>query len=274
MMLAGVLCAQAPAKKLAVERLALHQYEDGPELAASYTFVPGETAHFSGYVGGFQVEKKGEEQSVKIDWKIRVVDPSGMDAVKEQSGVVADRILPQDKNWQPKFLITFMVPPFAPSGTFRVIVTIKDEISGGEATGELPFTVHGKPVEASDTLTTRNFEFLKSENDRSAMREAIFHPGEMLWAKFDITGYKLGEGNRFEVTYGLAVQTTDGKQLFAQPDAATDANQSFYPQRYVPASLSLTLNPNVPKGSFVLVVAVRDKVGNQSWETKQPFEIQ
>ena len=38
--------------------------------------------------------------------------------------------------------------------------------------------------------------------------------------------------------------------------------------------LSLTLDQNVPKGSFLLMVIVRDKIGNQTWETKQPFEIE
>ena len=36
--------ALAAAPKLAVERLALHQFEDGPVLNATYEFLPGETA--------------------------------------------------------------------------------------------------------------------------------------------------------------------------------------------------------------------------------------
>ncbi len=38
--------------------------------------------------------------------------------------------------------------------------------------------------------------------------------------------------------------------------------------------LSLTLDQNVPKGSFLLKVTVRDKIGNTTWETKQPFDIE
>src|ERR1700739_1165236 len=55
------------APDLAVERLALHQFEDGPLLPASYQFLPGETAHFSCRLKGFQTVKTGEdEQSVKL----------------------------------------------------------------------------------------------------------------------------------------------------------------------------------------------------------------
>ena len=37
------------------------------------------------------------------------------------------------------------------------------------------------------------------------MRHAVYQPGDTLWAKFDITGYKFGENNRFSVDYGLAI---------------------------------------------------------------------
>jgi hypothetical protein len=76
------------------------------------------------------------------------------------------------------------------------------------------------------------------------------------------------------VEYGLAILNESGAQVFAQPDAASDSKESFYPQRYVPGVLSLSLDPNVPKASYTLVVTVRDKIGNQTWETRQPFRIE
>lgn len=52
---AVALCAQP---KLAIERIALHQFEDGPVLAANYEFVPGETVYFSCRLTGYRIEKK------------------------------------------------------------------------------------------------------------------------------------------------------------------------------------------------------------------------
>ena len=267
---AGALAAQT----IGIDRLALHQFEDGPVLASSYEFVPGETAYFSCRIAGFKIVKTEQQQSVKLAWQLRVVDPSGVPIEKDLAGRIEDKLSPQDKDWSPKFLASFIVPPFAPGGSYRVTVRIQDEAAQGETGGELTFQVHGHAVQPSDRLVARNFVFLRAEDDRRGMTEAIYHPGETLWARFDITGYKFAEGNRFSVAYGLAVLRATGEQLFAQPDAASAAEQSFYPQRYVPGMLSLVLNPDVPKGSFLLMVTVHDKISDQTWETRQPFEIQ
>jgi hypothetical protein len=267
----GLACAQS---KLSVERIALHQFEDGPILAATYEFVPGETANFSCRLTGFKIVQTDEQRSVKLAWQMRVVDPSGVPIEKDQSGRIEDKLAPQDKEWVPKFLGTFTIPAFAPPGDYRVTVKAQDEAAGSEASGELVFRVRGNQVASSDTLIARSFVFLRAEDDRTGMTAAIYHPGETLWARFHIVGFKFGEGNRFAVSYGLAVLKPTGEELFAQPDAANDTNQSFYPQRYVPGALSLTLNPGVPKGSYILRVTIKDQIGNQSWETKQPFEIQ
>ena len=72
----------------------------------------------------------------------------------------------------------------------------------------------------------------------------------------------------------MAVLDAAGEQKFSQPDAAADSNESFYPQRYVPGALSLSLDKNVSKGSYTLVLTVRDKMGNQSWESRHKFQVQ
>ena len=119
-----------------------------------------------------------------------------------------------------KFLGTFTIPAFAPPGDYRVTVKAHDEAAGSEASGELVFRVRGTQVASSDTLLARSFVFLRAEDDRTGMTAAIYHPGETLWARFNIVGYKFGEGNRFAVSYGLAVLKPTGEELFAQPDAA------------------------------------------------------
>ena len=262
------------APELAVERLALHQFEDGPLLPASYQFLPGETAHFSGRLKGFQAAKSGEdEQSVKLSWSLEVFDPAGIPLEKPQSGRIEGRLLPEDKNYTPKFLAEFTIPPFAPSGSYRVDVRAKDEAGGSELHAGLTFQVRGHEVEPSSTLVARNFHFLSGEDDTAALLEPVYHPGEMLWARFDITGYQFGTNHRFSVDYGLSVESAEGKQLFAQPEAAAESHESFYPQRYVPGTLSLSLDNNVPAAAYTLVVTIHDKIGNQSWEQRQAFHV-
>jgi hypothetical protein len=95
-----------------------------------------------------------------------------------------------------------------------------------------------------------------------------------VWARFDITGYKLGPGNAFEVQYGLSVIRPDGQPGFSQPEAATLKDQSFYPRRFTPAALSLTLPANIVKGTHTIVLTVRDKIGNQTVESQQKFSVE
>jgi hypothetical protein len=266
--------ALAAAPKLTVARMALQQYEDGPELAASYEFLPGETAYFSCRLSGYQTEGNDQERHVKLAWQLEVFDPAGVPLVKSQQGNIQDRLLPEDKNWLPKFLASFTVPPFAPSGNYRISVHARDELDGSSLSQDLVFRVRGRDVEPSPTLAVRNFRFLSGPDDQIGVRSQVYHPGGMLWARFDITGYKFGPGNRFDVSYGLAIENAEGKRLFTQPEAASDSHESFYPQRYVPGMLSLNLDKNVATGMYTLVVILNDRTGGQTAEEKEPFRVE
>lgn len=258
-----------------VERIALHQFEDGPVLGPNHVFLPGETVFFSCRLTGYQAAVTGDEQrSVKLSWKLQVTDPAGVPLVSDASGEIAEPISSQDKNWYPKFLHHFSVPPFAPGGAYHIKVTARDEVAKAELTSELDFEVRGHAVEPSPTLTARNLRFVKDETDGPPLDPALYHPGETLWARFDITGYKYADKNRYSVEYGLAILRESGEQVFAQPAAAADSSEAFYRQRYVPGVVSLNLAPDVPEGSYTLVITMADKVGGQMAEARGGFRIQ
>jgi hypothetical protein len=261
--------------KLAVSSMNLHQYEDGPVLAASYEFLPGETAWFGCRMSGFKIETKDEDRFVKLSWDVTVTDAVGVLIEKPRSGRIEDQLQPEDKNWQPKFLASFQVPPFAIGGVYKIQVTVEDELAGTQAARTLEFAVRAPAFRPADTLVVRNFRFLaKEDEDGVPLRPAVYRQGGMLWARFDIAGHKLGENNRFDVSYGLAVLGPDGKQLFAQPEAAGEAKESFYPQRWVPGVLSLSLDANVAKAAYTLVVTVRDKLADQTAELREAFQVE
>ncbi len=263
--------AAAP-PKLTIERLAMHQFEDGPVLDASHTFLPGETVFISCRIAGYTRPK--EEERVKLTWELKAVDPAGIPFEPPRTGEIEAAVLPQDKDWLPKVVATALIPPFAASGSYKIAIQIKEPASGGEVSGEAVLNVVGRAVEPSETLLARNFHFYKGEQDRQPLSTPVYHAGEMLWARFDITGFKFGEKNRFSVEYGLAVLRETGEQVFAQPEAASDSNESFYPQRFVPGALSLSVDPAVPKAPYILQVTIRDKVGDQTYVLKEPFRVE
>ena len=258
-----------------VDRIALHQFEDGPELGPNHAFLPGESVFFSCRLSGYQPAVTGDNQrSVKMSWTVDVTDPAGIPLVAGAKGEIAEPISPQDKNWYPKFLHHFNIPPFAPGGAYHIKVTARDEVAKADLTSQLEFQVRGHAVEPSPVLAARNLRFVKDETDGPPLDPAIYHPGETLWARFDMTGYKYGDKNHYSVEYGLAILRESGEQVFAQPAAAADSSEGFYPQRYVPGAVSLNLQADVPEGRYTLVITMEDKVGGQMAEGRREFRIQ
>ena len=258
----------------AIERVAVHQFEDGPVLGDAHVFLPGETVYFSCRLTGYQTAVAADDQrSVKLSWQLHVADPAGVTVVPDANGRIETPVFSQDKDWRPKFVYSFVIPPFASGGKFRIETKVRDEVGASQADAQLNLTVRGRDVEPSSELVARNLHFQRTETDATPLDPPLYHPGETLWARFDITGFKHGEKNRYSVEYGLAILRENGEQVFAQPSAADDSHESFYPQQYVPGAISLNLDPMVPEGAYTLVITMRDKVGEQSAEARAPFRI-
>src|SRR5690348_15926910 len=80
----GAAVAVPASGAFSVERIALHQFEDGPVLGPNHLFLPGETVFFSCRLTGYQAAVTGDEQrSVKLAWKLQVTDPAGIPLVPE-----------------------------------------------------------------------------------------------------------------------------------------------------------------------------------------------
>ena len=263
------------APKLALERLALHQYEDGPLLPSSHDFLPGETVWFSCRIAGFESEPAGDNRNVKLSWQVGLLDPGRIPVEPPKTGRLDESLRFQDKDWVPKFVVSFLLPSFIPGGSYHIPVTVKDEIAGSEISGDLEIHVRAETIAPSASFVIRNFRFLRNEDDTAALRPPItYKQGSTLWARFEMAGYKFAANNKFSVEYGLAILGADGKELFAQPVAAAESKESFYPQLRVPGALSLRLDANVPLASYTLVVTVRDKIGGDAVELRETFSVE
>jgi len=181
---------------------------------------------------------------------------------------------PEDKNWMPKVRRTIAVPPASPTGQYAIQILVEDRVAQTRAVHKAVFHVKGHTIEASETLVVRNFHFFRGEEDHAPLDHAAYRPGDALWARFDITGYKLGEKNAFEVAYGVAVLRANGESMFRQADLAVEKQESFYPRRYVPAALSLNLEKDLRPGHYTLVVLVTDKTGVQTAESRHAFTVE
>jgi hypothetical protein len=269
--LMAVAAPPEPARKLAITGIAVHQFDGGPALPPNYTFVPGETVFFTFLVEGYSASETGQ---IKLSYAARPVDRQNVALVPSFSGKLEVELAPEDKNWRPKARHEFLLPSYLDSGVYRLMFLVKDELAGTEATAEASLQVRGRAMEPAATLTARNFRFLRSEDDAAPLAAPVYRPADTVWARFEITGYKLGEKNRFQVDYGLTVLSPSGKVLFSQPQAATEQEQPFYPRRWVPGILSLTGRADTKPGEYTIVLTVRDLVGHQTAETRHAFRVE
>ncbi len=270
-LVAALSCpAQNKTGPLSIENLEIAQYEDGPLVPSGSSFVPGETVFLSFQIAGYRTTGE-DEQSVKLTWQVDATDPAGVPILATQSGKVETGVSQEDKKWKPKVRQAIQVPVFAPTGTYHVSMKIHDQVANTDAVLQASFLVRGREVESSPVLVIRNFNFFRGEQDEHPLEVAAYRPGDTVWIRFDIIGYKYGEGNSYEVGYGIAVLRPNGETTFSQPEAAVDRNQSFYPRRYVRAALSLNLPKDLAPGEYTVIVAAEDKTGHQHAESKRTF---
>jgi hypothetical protein len=263
------LCAPPP--NLAIVNITLHQYEGGPVLPASHTFVPGETVFFAFQVSGFRASEKDE---IRLSYRVETLDGKSILLAEPIRGKIEVELTPQDKSWLPKARHEVTVPPFAGAGSYRILISVKDEIAGTEAKKEASFRVLGRDIPYSDKLEVRNFHFLRSEDDTQPLPVAAYRPADVVWARFEMLGYKIGEKNHFHVTYGLSVLNPSGRVLFTQPQAAEEEKSPFYPQRWAPGMLSLTGRSDTKPGEYTIVLTVHDLEGNQTIESRHSFHVE
>lgn len=268
-----VLLAAQAGKQVNVIEARLHQFEDGPPLAAPHRFAPGDPVFVSWRISGYE-KTGGENPRVKLDWTVHVFDSENRKVVESRSGNFDTELAPQDKNWNPKARHDFVLPPLIDPGGYKVVIEVADGLNKTNARRELPFTIAGLVVEKSDSLVARNFRFLRTEQDGEPLKVPSYRPGDALWARFEITGYKLGPSNAYAVSYGLEVLRPTGEQVYAEPNAATEADRSFYPKRYVPGILNLNLNKDLAKGDYTIVLRLRDDTGKQSAESRHVFTVE
>lgn len=265
-------CAiSAPAAPLGLVRAIISDSDGGAPLPADFAHIPGETLFFSCRVANYQ---KTSEEKIHYAYTVEATDPKGVPLMEPFHQDIADEVTPQDKEWMPRIATQVIVPPLAPSGKYQIVIKIEDLIGKSHAELSVPFIVRGRSVEPSGTLVVRNFHFYPSEDAPRPLEKAAYSPGQSVWARFDITGFRYGPMNKIDVSYVFSVVTDAGKVLWTQPQPAAEQSESFYPKPYVPASVGINLQKNIRPGTYTITVQAKDAVGNQTYETKEPFQVE
>jgi hypothetical protein len=262
--------AQAPVA-LKVTNAFISDSEDGPAFAQGAVFLPGDTLFFSFLVENYHMGLTGK---VQLTGHVQAFDPAGIPIMARDEELIGTTVSEEDKNWRPKIRLQLQMPSIAPPGNYIIRFEALDEQSHQTATGEVAFPVGGKGVERSPALAIRNLGFYRAAEDLSPLKIAAYRPGDMLWVRFDIAGYRYGDQNSIDTGYDVEVLSPSGKQLFAEENAAVEKSQAFYPQPWVPATFNLSLDAKAITGAYTLIITAHDAVGNQMAVERTEFKVE
>lgn len=256
---------------LEVVRPMIAQSDGGATLPAGYEYVAGETLFFSCRIAGYA---KTPEEKVHMTFSVQPFDPNGLPLTEIYKNEMVSDVAPQDKVWMPKIVTEIQIPPLVAAGTYKIQVKIEDLVAHTMAELSVPFVVRSKTVEPSDALIVRNFQFFRGEEDPQPMQKAVYKSGDAVWTKFDVIGFKYGAENRIDVSYVPSVISPSGKVLWRQDKPEVEQSESFYPKRYMAASMGFTLLANTKPGEYTIAVTITDAVGKQTYNTKQTFTVE
>jgi hypothetical protein len=249
--------------------------EDAPFVTDSFRFMPGEFLYFVFQIGGYQVEAKGKEEGqVHLSYEVELVDSDGVLLTTPEKGVIEDETSPKDKDWLPKRRVSFQLPSFLAAGRFTLRASVKDNISQASATKDFAFLMGGHQLKLGTGLDVQRFTFYRTEQETDPLDVPVYRAGDTVWARFDITGFETGPGNRYQLEYGVAALKPDGTELFKQDKAAELTAESFHPAQFVPGILSLTTTRDLIHTEYTIVISVRDLIGKKSVESRHQFRIE
>jgi hypothetical protein len=259
----------APA--LQVVRPVLSQMDGGAPDPPGFEHTSGEVVFFSCRIAGFT---KSENEKVQLRYSVQAFDPKGVPLDEIYRNEMTVEVSPQDKDWQPKIATSLALPPLAPPGDYKIVVKAEDVLAGTNAELSIPFKLRGHAVEPSETLIVRNFQFFRDEDATRPAEKPVYKPGDGVFAKFDIIGFQYGEHNKIDVSYITSVIGPGGKVLWTQPEPSAEQSEAFYPKHYIPASGGINLTRAIRPGEYTITVAVKDAIGNRTYEAQFPFTIQ
>jgi len=262
----------ASAANLEVVRSAISDSEGGPPNPPGASYHPGDSLYFTGRISGYT---KDDKEQVRLAYTVQAFDPHGVALNEPYKNNVNAEVAPQDKEWLPKIETAISLPPLLFAGEYKIVVKAQDLIAKTSAELEVPVRVRGREdIHPADSLSVQAFRFLRHEDDTRPAERPAYVPGDHLWAKFDITGFRYGPGNRIDVSYVTSVLGPDGNTLWTQREPVGEQSESFYPRAFVPAEMSIELQPKIKPGAYTLVVQAKDAIGNQTSELREPFTIE
>lgn len=269
--------ADAAGQTLAIVNAGVESAEDAPFVAPDYVFNPGDFLYLTFEISGYKATGSDDNgaKNISLTYTAQPFDGNGVALADAVRGEIDQEVGQEDKNWLPKRRASFLLPSYLARGTGLVKVTVDDKNAKLATTKNLPFNISGAEIKPGGGLQVQSFRFERSAQDGPGLEIAAYRPGDTIWARFNMTGFKTGDGNSVHLTYGVTVFRPNGAMLFEQkPAAQENVAGEFYPPQFMPGVLSVTTTKDLNPGEYRLTIHVNDLVGKQTTDFEQGFRIE
>lgn len=276
MIVSPVASAGDDVGSLAVIDGGVQRSEDAPYVPKDFQFLPGEFVYFTFHIAGFATKANQTTQvkSLSLEYEVTPQDSNHVPLTESLKDKITADLSSEDKNWTPKRRASFLLPSYVAAGEFNIHVVARDLIAKTETTRDYPFHIGGVHIGPASLIQAEGFDFLRNQDDANALELPAYAPGDTVWARFQMIGFKNETGNKYKLSYGVKILRPDGKTFLDEPRAAQISSDSFYPAQFVPGELQITTPKNAAHGSYVLTLTVQDLVANQSSELKRSFTVE
>ena len=269
------MAAFCQAEGLAIRNTALSTSDGGEGVDAKHTYLTGETVYFSFQAFGFTKKTDEDERDhIQLEYLVTAKDKAGVLLDKPKAGKIKEELTPQDKEWLPKVNGSFVLPDTLFSGEYQVEIELRDSNSSAVAKLNTPFLVRGGRKQTAVELTLDEARFFRDEEGTQPAITASYRSGDAIHVRFQIAGFTVKGNNSYQVSYGVKVLRADRTLVFAQPEAASEKDQTFYPRGYLTGSFNFFLDKKNVPGQYTLAIELRDDLSGKKQLTEFPFTLQ
>lgn len=254
-------------QELSVVNLELSE-EKGKAMRPDALFEPGQKLYARFQVVGFSLDSKG---AANLSFDVVALDPEG---------------LPLYENWRPRFQgspgspadpipanMELDIPVFAPSGKYRLIIKVKDELKEIQTQVVREFSVKSTQAEIPKGLEVRDFAFSSREGGPPLPKGQV-QGGQRLYMTFKVAGLVFRE-DRPALLVDMQVLDPGGDLVLNQPGIVELKDQMLYhpPSFFARITSWVDFPDEIPKGTYTARFLVKDQNAGKSLTHEAKFEV-
>jgi len=251
---------------LKVAKFEFLEAKDGP-VRPSNAYRPGDKL-FSRYtIAGYATDSQGRA-NLRIG--ITVTDPNTITLVQWQSNM--NQKLAADESAQGWFNFTLM--PFVPPGTYRIRMTVEDDVRNKTSEQITDFTVDAPLPVLSSSLDLRDMQLSLSDGG-PPLNPPTVSPGSTVYLNAKLAGMQFA-GDRIQVRIAFQLIDPKGEVLIDKPEFLKISDSFGYhpPGFYLPISSTVNLPASSPGGTYTQKYEVTDLTANVSSTFSVKVDVQ